>query len=70
MFRRSGFPEYMSTTALTCMVHRDSFKNSIMDNIQKNMLVQAHPSDQPKDALRYTHFSNILECEYLRECFF
>ena len=69
VYRRSGFPEYMSTTALTRMVHRDSFKNSIMDNIQKNMLVPARPSDQPKDALRYTHFSNILECEYCREIF-
>ena len=70
VFQRSGFPEYMSATALTCMVHHDSFKNSIMDNIQKNMLVPVCPSDQAKDALRYTHFSNISECEYFRECFF
>ena len=27
VFRRSGFPEYMSATALTRMVHRDSYKN-------------------------------------------
>ena len=26
VFRRSGFPEYMSATALTRMVHRDSYK--------------------------------------------
>ena len=30
VFRRSGFPEYMSATALTRMVHRDSYKNRTM----------------------------------------
>ena len=63
VFRRSGFPEYMSTTALTRMVHQDSYKNRTMDNIQKNMLVPARPSDEGKEVLRHTHFSNILECE-------
>ena len=63
VFRRSGFPEYMSATTLTRMVHRDSYKNRTMDNIQKNMLVPALPSDEGKEVLRHTHFSNILECE-------
>ena len=63
VFRRSGFPEYMSATAPTRMVHRDSYKNRTMDNIQKNMLVPARPSDEGKEVLRHTHFSNILECE-------
>ena len=31
VFRRSGFPEYMSATALTRMVHRDSCKSRTMD---------------------------------------
>ena len=63
VFRRSGFPEYMSATARPRMVHRDSYKNRTMDSIQKNMLVPARPSDEGKEVLRHTHFSNILECE-------
>ena len=63
VFRRSGFPEYMSATALMRMVHRDSYKNRTMDSIQKNMLVPARPLDEGKEVLRHTHFSNILECE-------
>ena len=63
VFRRSGFPEYMSATGLTRMVHRDSYKNRTMDSIQKNMLVPARLSDEGKEVLRHTHFSNILECE-------
>ena len=35
VFRWSGPPEYMSATALTRVVHRDSIKNSLMDKIQK-----------------------------------
>ena len=38
-----------------------------MDNIQKNMLVPVRPSDEGKEVLRHTHFSNILECESMRE---
>ena len=63
VFRRAGFPEYMSATALTRLMHRDSVKNRTMDNILKNMLVPARPADDGKDLLRRTHFSNILECE-------
>ena len=64
VFRRSGPPKYMSPTALTRVVHGDSFKNSLMDKIQKNMLVPLKPSEASKDMLRYTSFSNILECKY------
>ena len=67
VFRRSGPPEYMSATALTRVVHRDSVKNSLMDKIQKNMLVPQKPAEACKDTLRYTSFSNILECKYMRE---
>ena len=35
VFRRSGPPEYMSTTVLTRVIHHDSIKNSLMDKIQK-----------------------------------
>ena len=63
VFRRSGPPEYMSPTALTRVVHRDSFKNTLMDRIQKNMLVPAKLTEAAKDAMHYTSFSNILECE-------
>ena len=66
VFRWSGPPEYMSPTALTRVVHRDSFKNSLMDKIQKNMLVPLKPSKASRDTLRYTSFSNILECKYMR----
>ena len=44
VFRRSGPPEYMSPTVLMRVVHLDSFKNSLMDKIQKNMLVPLKPS--------------------------
>ena len=64
VFCRSGPPEYMSATALTCLIHRDSYKN-LMDKIQKNMMVPDEPKDAGKETLRYTHFSNILECEYI-----
>ena len=65
VFRRSGPPEYMSTTTLTRLIHRDSYKNNLMDKIQKNMMVPDKPKDAGKETLRYTHFSNILECEYI-----
>ena len=65
VFRRSGPPEYMSATALTRVMH--SIKNSLMDKIQKNMLVPQKLSEACKDTLRYMSFSNILECKYTRE---
>ena len=67
VFRRSGPPEYMSATALTRLIHRDSYKNKLMDKIQKNMMVPDKPKEAGKEVLRYTHFSNILECEYIGE---
>ena len=48
VFRWSGPPEYMSPTALMRVVHRNSFKNSLMDKIQKNMLVPLKPSKASK----------------------
>ena len=67
IFRRSGPPEYMGATALTRVMHRDSVKNSLMDKIQKNMLVPQKPTKACKDMLRYTLFSNIFECKYTKE---
>ena len=66
VFCQSGPPEYLSTTTLTCPIHRDSYKNNLMDKIQKNMMVPDKPKDAGKEMLRYTHFSNVLECEYIR----
>ena len=66
VFRQSGPSEYMSATALTRLIHRDSYKNKLMDKIQKNMMVPDKPKEAGKEVLRYTHFSNILECEYIR----
>ena len=63
VFRRSGRPEYMSPTVLTRVVHWDSFKNHLMDKIQRNMLVPQKTTDAAKDSLKYTSFSNILECK-------
>ena len=65
VFRRSGPPEYMSATALTRLIHRDSYKNKLMDKIQKNMMVPDKPKEAGKEVLWYTHFSNILESEYI-----
>ena len=66
VFRWSGPPECMSPTALTRVVHWDSFKNSLIDKIQKNMLVPQKLSEASRDVLRYMSFSNILECKYTR----
>ena len=57
----------MSATTLTHLIHCDSYKNNLMDKIQKNMMVPDKPKDAGKETLRYTHFSNILECEYIGE---
>ena len=43
VFRWSGPPEYMSATTLTRLIHRDSYKNKLMDKIQKNMMVPDKP---------------------------
>ena len=67
VFHQSEPPEYMSTTALTRLIHCDSYKNNLMDKIQKNMMVPDKPKDAGKETLRYMHFSNILECEYIGE---
>ena len=66
VFRQSGPPECMSATVLTRLIHHDSYKNNLMDKIQKNMMVPDKPKDAGKETLRYMHFSNILECEYIR----
>ena len=65
VFCWSGPPEYMSATALTRLIHRDSYKNNLMHKIQKNMMVPDKSKDTGKETLRYMHFSNILECEYI-----
>ena len=57
-FHRSGPPEYMSATMLTRLIHHDSYKNNLMDKIQKNMMVPDKPKDAGKEMLRYMHFSN------------
>ena len=57
----------MSPTVLVRVMHQDSFKNTLMDKIEKNMLVPPKLSESAKDMLRYTSFSNILECKYMRE---
>ena len=44
VFKQSGPPKYMSPTVLMRVVHGDNFKNSLMDKIQKNMLVPLKPS--------------------------
>ena len=63
IFRRSGLLEYMSSTALMRVVHWDSFKNTLIDRIQKNMLVPLKLTEAAKDTMHYTSFSNSLECE-------
>ena len=65
LFAGQDHQEYMSATALTCLIHCDSYKNNLMDKIPKNMMVPDKPKDAGKETLRYTHFSNILECEYI-----
>ena len=65
VFCRSGPPKYMSATTLTRLIHQDSYKNKLMDKIQKYMMVPDKPKEAGKEVLWYTYFSNILECEYM-----
>ena len=56
--RRAGPPEYMSPTALTRLLHKDSSQNNLLLEILKNMgITQKHKNQ----AERYSSFSNFIE---------
>ena len=38
--QRAGAPEYMSPTALTRLIHKDSLQNNLLVEIVKNMGIQ------------------------------
>ena len=65
VFCWSGPPEYMSATALTRLIHWDSYKNKLMDKIQKNMMVPDKPKDTGKETLSdgvfYSYFRRFTE---------
>ena len=60
LMRRAGHPEYMTSTALTRVIHKDSIYSSILQDIIKNMMVEKEP-ENPGRLLRNTAFSNFLE---------
>ena len=59
---RTGAPEYMSPTALTRLIHKDSSQNNLLVEIVKNMGIQEKHKNQGK---RYSAFSNFIEGKLL-----
>ena len=59
---RAGAPEYMSPTALTCLIHKDSSQNNLLVEIVKNMGIQQKHKNQGE---RYSAFSNFIEGKLL-----
>ena len=55
--QRAGAPEYMSPTALTCLIHKDSSQNNLLVEIVKNMGIQQKHKKQGK---QYSAFSNLM----------
>ena len=58
--RRAGAPEYMSPTALTRLIHKDSSQNNLLVEIVKN--IQQKHKNQGE---RYSAFSNFIEGKLL-----
>ena len=59
---RAGAPEYMSPTALTRLIHKDSLQNNLLLEIVKNMGIQQKHKNQGKC---YSSFSNFIEGKLL-----
>ena len=53
--RRAGHPEYMTSTALTRVIHKDSIYSGILQDIIKNMMVEKEP-ENPGRLLHNTAF--------------
>ena len=62
--RRAGHPEYMTPTALTRVIHKDSCHSSAIDDILKNMMIKQDPQKSKQD-LRLTSFINFLEGKFV-----
>ena len=60
--QRAGAPEYMSPTALTRLIHKDSLQNNLLVEIVKNMGIQQKHKNQSK---RYSTFLNFIEGKLL-----
>ena len=60
LLRRAGHPEYMTSTALTRVIHKDSIYSAVLQDIIKNMMVEKEP-ENPGRLLCNTAFSNFLE---------
>ena len=60
--RRAGAPKYMSPTALTRLIHKDSSQNNLLVEIVKNMGIQQKHKNQGE---RYSAFSNFIEGKLL-----
>ena len=59
---RAGSPEYMSQTALTRLIHKDSSQNNLLVEIVKNMGIQQKHKNQGE---WYSAFSNFIEGKLL-----
>ena len=60
--QRAGALEYMSPTALTHLIHKDSSQNNLLVEIVKNMGIQQKHKNQGE---WYSAFSNFIEGKLL-----
>ena len=56
--RCANYPEYMTSTAITRIIHKDSSANKVVEEILNNMCITERHS-----SARLSSFSNILECK-------
>ena len=56
--RRANYPEFMTSMAITRIIHKDSSTNKVVKEILDNMCISERHS-----SAHLTSFSNILECK-------
>ena len=56
--RRANHPEYMTSTSITRIIHKDSSANKVVEEILENMCISERHA-----TARLSAFSNILECK-------
>ena len=61
--RRANHPEYMTSTSITRIIHKDSSANKAVEEVLENMCIS-----ERRATARLSAFSNILECELFMFC--
>ena len=56
--RHANYPEFMTLTSITRIIHKDSSANKVVEEILDNMCISERHS-----SARFSSFSNILECK-------